>query len=164
MFKSKSKRTLCLSAIFALFLVSGFLTPKIALASEADNFCLNNTTGLFAPCIFPNGTQAGGASQGTTGVVNAFVGGTAGKISFICGFDVTATATVAAVVQFTLTGTTGGTKFYQIGVPASPAVVIFTRVFTPCVPATATNTNIQASMAAVGVGGIVDVNVDGFQQ
>lgn len=155
----KRYKILFLSAIFAL---SYLAAPKIALAINADCFILN-PFGTELPCLGPSGTQLSSTQSGTTGVVNTNFPADTTKTNYICDFDVSATATAAAVVTVTVTNLLGGNKIYQLGVPASPAVVNLIKTFSPCIPATGINTNISVSVGAVGAGGIVNANSSGFK-
>src|SRR5262245_54062913 len=93
--------------------------------------------------------------------------GGANVMSYLSGFECTAGgATAAATVNVTVTGVLGGTMTYNFGVPAGvdAATTPLVVEFNPPLQASALNTAIQVSMAALGAGNAhAAVNVHGFQ-
>lgn len=156
------KRALYLGAIFALLLFLEFLTPKNARALNADCFILN-PLGQELPCLGPSGTQVFGNGTGTTAAVTGTIAAVAAKTNYLCEFDISITATGAILGQVTITGLLGGTRTYQLNIPATPAVNLLSKSFSPCLPASAVNTAIVVNSPAAGVGGVNDVNSSGYQ-
>lgn len=114
---------------------------------------------------FPAGaTPITASATGTTAATTATLAAAAGKFTYICGFSINSTATAAAAGNATVTGTTGGTLNYEMGTGVSPAVVITTQSYTPCIPSSAVNTGIAVVSAAPGAGGVISVTAWGFQQ
>lgn len=110
------------------------------------------------------------ASSGNVAAATATatLAATAGKTTFICGFQATAGgATAAAVVTGTVTNIITGTMSFTYGantgagVPTAPLVV----PFNPCVPASAVNTTIVVSMPSLGTGNTnATVSAWGYQR
>lgn len=153
------KYKLLVGAIFAL---SYLATPKIAVAAEADCFILNSN-GLNLPCFGASGTQVFGNGTGTTAAVTGTLAATPLKTNYLCEFDITVTATAASLGQITITGLLGGTRTYQIAIPATPAVATLSKDFNVCIPATGVNTAIVITSPAAGTGGVNDVSSSGYQ-
>jgi hypothetical protein len=101
-------------------------------------------------------------ASGTTGAVVATLPGTAGKTTYLCGFNATALATAGTVTNLTITGLTTGFNFLQ-PVGTSPLVGVTTETFYPCVQASAVNTAIVVNGGLAGTGGLQQVNVWGYQ-
>lgn len=114
---------------------------------------------------YPVGATAITASAtGTTAATAATLAGTTGKTTYVCGFSIRANATAAATGNSTLAGTISGTlNFTQWTAPLASGLGITEMIFTPCVPASATNTGIVATSAAPGSGGVVSVSAWGYQ-
>jgi hypothetical protein len=107
------------------------------------------------------------SATGTTGAVVATLPAASGKITYICGFSVSprsaATAiTIQVVVVANSTFTWAvGAPVTAVGTTGAPLTV----PFTPCVPASGTNTTITVTSGALGTAGINnDVNAWGYQQ
>lgn len=102
---------------------------------------------------------------GTTGAVSANLPATAGKTTYICGYQVQANANAAiSVPNASITGTNGGLLPFIEAVAATPAVGTTAQVFTPCIPASAVNTQISVNAGAAGTGGNTAIYAWGFQQ
>lgn len=157
-------------------------------------YSLRETTGLAGAEIeFINGGDAGGepvaelnilappltivgqtdtdidASAAVAAAANtATLPGVAGQTTFISGFEITGLgATAAATVTVTVTGVLGGTKTYQIAIPAgvtlgiTPLVVEFARP----IPANAANVAIAVVATSPGAGNTAfAVTAHGFQR
>src|SRR5216684_6728136 len=79
----------------------------------------------------------------------------AGQTNFITGFQITGGgATAASVIVVTLTGLVGGTRTYDIAVPAGAALGITPLVveFSEPIPATGPNVAITLNVPSFGVG------------
>ena len=125
------------------------------------------TQGLqVAPQAYPFGaTAVVNSNQGTTASTAATLAAAASKTTFVCGFEIDASATAAAANGASMSGLVGGVTmqfFQQIGAGTSVARTITN--FTPCLPGNAVNTAITITSAAAGAGGNTFVNIWGFQQ
>jgi hypothetical protein len=112
-----------------------------------------------------SGTPITGNSTGSTGAVVGTLAGSAGKTTYICGFNVSAVGGAATVGPITVAGLVGSSQVYQApvnGTAPAPTVASFT--FTPCIAASAANTAITVTTTANGTATAVDVNSWGFQQ
>jgi hypothetical protein len=112
-----------------------------------------------------SGTAITGNAAGSTGAVVGTLAGTAGKTTYICGFNVSAVGGAASVGPITVAGLVGSSQVYQApvnGTAPAPTVASFT--FTPCIAASAVNTAITVTTTANGTASAVDVNSWGFQQ
>jgi len=125
-----------------------------ALSCDARGNLLVNTIGSQASIT--------GNGSGTTGAVVGTLAGVASKTTYMCGFDVSAVGGTAAVGPVVVAGLVGGSFTYQLFSSASG--VIFSRTFTPCVPASAVNTAITVTTTADGTATAVNVNAFGYQQ
>lgn len=103
------------------------------------------------------------SATGTTGATTATLAGVASKTTFICGFTITSDATAALAGTATLTGTVTGTMSYIQNVGGATAAGILSQTFTPCIPASATNTGIAVNSVAAGTGGNTAVTAWGYQ-
>jgi hypothetical protein len=115
---------------------------------------------------YPSGATAETISAtGTTAATAATLAAAVGKTTYICGFSIRANATAAATGNATVAGTITGTlNFTQWTAPLASGLGIAEQIFTPCVPASATNTTIVVTSAAPGSGGTVSVSAWGYQQ
>ncbi len=130
--------------------------------SSAAGLPVNIVAGSAGP--YPLGATAITASgTGTTAATAATLAGTSGKTTYICGFAIGADATAATAVAATVAGTITATMNYRQGVGLTPAVVALNQTFSPCVPASATNTGIVVTSGAAGSGGNTSVSAWGFQ-
>ena len=114
------------------------------------------------PVTLSVGTAVTGNATGTTGAVVGTLAAVAGKITYICGFDVSALGGTATVGPVTVAGLLGSSMTYQFSSTAAGAT--FGRTYSPCVPASATNTAITVTTTADGTASAVDVNSWGYQQ
>lgn len=105
------------------------------------------------------------SATGTTAATTATLAGATSKTTYICGWSVDADATAATVGDMTVTGIITGTLTRRQGVAAVAAGTASTsQIYSPCLPASATNTGIAVVSIAAGSGGHTDVNVWGYQQ
>ena len=107
-------------------------------------------------------TPITGNATGTTGAVVGTLAAAPAKITYICGFDVSAIGGTAAVGPITIAGPVGGSLVYQMS--ATAAGLTLSRTFMPCIPASAVNTAITVTTTADGTATGVDVNSWGYQQ
>lgn len=113
---------------------------------------------------YPVGAVAETASAtGTTGATTATLATNTGQTTSICGFSIRANATAAATNNATVTGTITGTlNFTQWTAPLASGLGVTEMIFTPCIPASTTNTSIAVISGAPGSGGVVSVSSWGF--
>ena len=114
---------------------------------------------------YPTGAVAITASAtGTTAATTATLAGTSGKTTYICSYSIRANATAATTVTDTVTGVITATMSSELWVaPAASGIGVDEQIFSPCVPASATNTGIAVVSGAPGTGGIVSVHATGYQ-
>ena len=94
----------------------------------------------------------------------ATLAGTSGKTTYICTSSVRANATAATTVTDTITGVITATISSILWVaPLASGLGVDEQIFSPCVPASATNTGIAVVSGAPGSGGTVSVNATGYQ-
>jgi hypothetical protein len=104
------------------------------------------------------------STTGTTAATTATLAAASGVTTYICGFSIRANATAAATGNATVTGTITGTlNFTQWTAPLASGLGVTEEIFTPCIPASTTNTSIAVVSAAPGSGGTVSVTAWGFQ-
>ena len=112
--------------------------------------------------LFPSAsTPITGNSSGSTQSVVGTLAGTTSKTTFICGFNASGTGGTAAIGPLTLAGITSSMIFQLFSTATG---VNFTQTYFPCMPASATNTNITLTTTADGTATAVDVNMWGYQQ
>jgi hypothetical protein len=99
---------------------------------------------------------------------NVTLPGIANQTTFISGFEITGDgATAASDIAVTVTGILGGTKTYNIRVPAGAGVEINRLIveFARPIPASAANTAIVVNVPSFGAGNLVAaVTAHGFQR
>jgi hypothetical protein len=103
-----------------------------------------------------------GNAAGTTGAVVGTLAAASAKTTYICGFVVSAIGGTAAVGPVTVAGLIGSSMVFQLS--SSAAGVNLQQTFTPCIPASATNTAITITTTANGTATAVDVNSWGYRQ
>jgi hypothetical protein len=116
---------------------------------------------------YPNGsTPVTASASGTTAAVTATLPAIAARLLYICGFVDDAVATAATAVTGSITGMSGGTFTYvqQVGTLTGTGNYHYQITYTPCIPASAVNTQIQLVSGAAGVGGVQGVMLWGFYQ
>jgi hypothetical protein len=102
-----------------------------------------------------------GNATGTTGAVVGTLSGANGRVTYICGFNVSAIGGTAAIGPVTVAGLVGSSMVFQGS--SSAAGNNLSQTFTPCVPASADNTSITITTTADGSATAVDVNSWGYQ-
>lgn len=114
---------------------------------------------------YPTGATAITASAtGTTGATTATLAGTSAKTTYICGYSIRANATAAATVTNTITGVITATLSSIMWVaPLASGIGVDEQIFSPCIPASATNTGIAIVSGAPGSGGTVSSRGWGYQ-
>ena len=105
--------------------------------------------------ITGNGTGSTGAVVGTLTAVSS-------KTTYICGFSVSAIGGTAAVGPITIAGTITASLVYELASTATG--ISLTQTFSPCIPASAANTNITVTTTADGSASAVAVNSWGYNQ
>lgn len=102
-------------------------------------------------------------ATGTTAATVATLLNVAGKTTYICGFSISANATVPTSGIATVTGPMSIMSFGQ-SVGTAPAIAGTSQSFNPCIPASAANTAILITSAAAGSGGSTTITAWGYQQ
>lgn len=134
-----------------------------------------NASGIAVPCSSPiagsgnagyppGATPASASATGTTGLVSAALNGTAGKFTYVCGFQVSFAGTGGTSGPVTLTNVVGGQMIFQLPAVAASAPVNFSQTFTPCITTAVVNTAIAAVTTANATGTAVDVQIWGYMQ
>lgn len=151
----------------------GYLAPTPAsgpptgtvTADQGTPNSAGNAWPVIPTALYPDGaTPITASATGTTAATTATLAGTSGKTTYACGFSITSGATGATQAAATVTGTITGTLNFIEKVPALPDISELKETFSPCVPASATNTAIVVHSAAAGSGGVVAVSAWGYQQ
>ena len=142
---------------FRAFLVAGLLAtaaPGVAFAQQQNQ----NPTINYAPA-----NQIQGNATGSTGAVVGTLTAVQGKTAFLCGWNVQATGGTATISPITIAGLQGGSQTYNNVVSAAaPGTFFAPPPFTPCLPASAPNTNITITTTADGTATSVTVQSWGF--
>jgi hypothetical protein len=114
---------------------------------------------------YPVGATAITASAtGTTAATTATLAGTSGKTTYICGYSIRANATANTNVTNTITGVITATLSSIMWVPANTVGLgVDEQIFSPCIPASTTNTGIAIVSGAPGTGGLVSSKGWGYQ-
>ena len=105
-----------------------------------------------------------GIGTGTTAAVTATLPAVAGKMTYICGFDISADAAALAVGNATVTGVANTLTYGQTVNASTSGFSVLSKTFTPCLPASASNTAIVVTSVAAGTSGVTNVNVYGYQE
>lgn len=144
------------------------VTPGYQICSTVDpgnTHCSFQPASIATPLpVITTSPGAGitGNATGTTGVVVGTLAAAAGKITYICGFDVTAVGGTAQVGPITVAGLVGGSATYYLA--SSAAGTVLPVRYAPCVPGSAVNTAITITSTANGTASAVTVNSWGYQQ
>lgn len=109
-------------------------------------------------------TPAVAKATGTTSAVTGTIAAVASATNYLCGFDVSYIGGTAAISPVTVTGLLGGTWTYQLDVASATVGKTYSKEFTMCVPASATNTAISVVTTADGTATAVDVQLHGYTQ
>ena len=128
--------------------------PGAAVAQQQNQ----NPTLNYAPA---NQVQCQGT--GSTGAVVCTLTAVQGKTAFLCGWNAQATGGTATISPITIAGLQGGSQVYNNVVSAAaPGTFFGPPPFTPCLPASAPNTNITITTTANGTATSVSVQAWGF--
>jgi hypothetical protein len=105
------------------------------------------------------------SATGTTGATTATLAASVtGRTTYICGYSIRANATAATTVTNTITGVITATLSSVMWVaPAASGLGVDEQIFSPCIPASATNTGIAIVSGAPGTGGSVSSKGWGYQ-
>ncbi len=140
-------------------------TPTVTATAEASVGSPSVVT-VVTPATnggFPTAATAiTGNATGTTGAVVGTLTAVAAKTTYICGFNVSAIGGTAAVGPITIAGLITSSMVFQLAASASGNFI--SQTFTPCVPASAVNTNITTTTTADGTATAVSVNSWGYNQ
>lgn len=158
------------------YIIAAFLT-LFATFAQAQNPQAPNTPGYTTngsnwiadspntphPTLGTLGQAVVSIGTATTGVATVTLAGVANKVTYLCGFDISAAGGTATISPFTITGLFGGTFTYQ-GLSAGTAP--FVRNFSPCIPASVIGVSgsIILSTTADGTATAVDLQAWGYQQ
>jgi hypothetical protein len=169
MFKSeKALISFCvaiISLMIAPMLFAQNAPPAPAVApsqSQAVTFGAQNLN--FAP--YPlNALPLTATNSATTLGFAVTLPAVAGKTTYLCGYEIDATATSIATASLVITGTISGSlaTFYNITPQATSGATQTFRTFQPCIPASAANTAIVLTFGVAGAGGAQAANAWGFQ-
>lgn len=105
-----------------------------------------------------------GVGTGTTAAVTATLAAASSKLTYICGFDITADATALATGTATLVGLGTTLTYVQTITAVTSGSATLTRTFSPCLPSSAVNTAVVVTSAAAGTGGVTNANAWGYQE
>lgn len=156
--------------------LSQSFTPCIPASASNTNITVTTTADASASAVDVNSwgfrvanspypfTPITGNATGTTGAVVGTLAGTSGKTTYICGVSVSALGGTAAIGPITIAGLVGSSITYPAFVSTTTGVTPVVQTFTPCIPASATNTSITVTTTADGTASAVDVNAWGYQQ
>lgn len=133
-----------------------FLTVAFAVALAGTAFAQVPATGTVP------GIPITGNATGTTGAVTGTLAAATGKVTYICGFNVSAIGGTAAVGPITVANLVTSSMVYQLASSAGGSFL--TAQFWPCIPANASNTAITITTTADGTATAVDVNSWGYQR
>ncbi len=159
--------------VVAIVLWGSFAAPP-ARAQNSVVLCVRNANGGCTPvdanaplavtgiATYPAGATAlTGNATGTTGAVAGSLGAASGKTTYICGFSVSAIGGTAAVGPIVIAGTITASLTYNLA--STVAGNTLSTTFSPCIPASATNTAITTTTTADGTASAVAVNSWGFR-
>jgi hypothetical protein len=105
-------------------------------------------------------TPVGAVATGTTGAVVATFAATASVTNFLCEFDVSIIGGTASGTV-TIAGLNGGSRVYNLSATATG--VLLSKSFSPCLPASGTNTAITITTSAFAAATANDVNSSGYR-
>lgn len=146
--------------------VAGFDLVRVrstAVASGTVNVRFSSTSVQTSP-VPQVVTQIAGNASGSTGAVVGTLAAAAGKLTYICGFNVQALGGVASVGPVVIAGLIGSSQTYQTGVNSTSVAQVAAATFTPCIQSSAPNTAITITTTADGTATAVNVNAWGYQQ
>lgn len=135
------------------------LIGKVGIDQTTDG----TTNGVRLTSEYPSGaTASNGSTTGTTGATSTTLAAQVGATEYVCGISIRANATAAATGNATLSDGTKTYNFTQWTAPNASGLGIIEEVFTPCRPASGTNTAWTLTSAAPGTGGVVSVAIWGY--
>jgi hypothetical protein len=151
-----------ISAILNPLVTGANIIGKVGIDQTLDG----TTNAVRLTSQYPSGaTPITASATGTTAATTATLAGTGGKTTYICSYSIRANATAATTVTNTVTGVITGTMSHIMWVaPAASGLGVDEQIFSPCVPASATNTAIAVVSGAPGTGGLVSSTATGYQQ
>ena len=131
---------------------------------RVDQTTDGTTNGVRQTTQYPSGAVAETVTAtGTTAATTATLATNTGQTTYICGFSIRANATAAATGEATMTGVITATMdFLQWTAPLASGIGVTEEIFSPCLPASTTNTSIAVVSAAPGAGGTVSVSAWGY--
>ena len=162
-------KTLNTTAGLPIPVIAGTLpTTQAAVATGATTKAQSDLNGnLYVNPVsqYPAGsTPITASATGTTGATTATLTGTSTTTVYICGYSIRANATAATTVTNTITGVITATLSSIMWVaPAASGIGVDEQIFSPCIPASATNTGIAIVSGAPGTGGNVSSKGWGYQ-
>jgi hypothetical protein len=161
-----------IAALAALWFVNAAAAaPLVAPCTEASQVAaecdpVNSTNPLpVAPDQYPAGsTPIIASGSGTTGSIAVAIPAVALKTAYLCGFIDDAVATASTTGGNSIAGLLGGTFSYiqQIGKVDGSISGHYSQLFSPCLPASAVNTQILMTSSAPGSGGSQGVVMWGY--
>ncbi len=138
-------------------------TQTSPTSAECDPVNAANPLPVSLSSQYPTGSTAiTGNATGTTGAVVGTLAGTSGKTTYICGMNVSATGGTAAVGPITVANTITGSMVFELNSSVSGSNI--SENFSPCIPATGTNTSITTTTTADGTASNVAVNSWGYNK
>lgn len=155
----------CSVAGFSLASCVGQMDDDIKGPIAAQSNHTTNIGAVDSISQYPAGaTPITASATGTTGATTATLAATTGKTTFICGYSIRANATGATTVTNTITGVITATLSSIMWVaPVASGIGVDEQIFSPCVPASTTNTAIAIVSGAPGAGGNVSAKGWGYQ-
>lgn len=138
---------------------AGLMVVGFGWASDRSNAQQNPY-----PSYPVNATPVASAATFTATTNSVALAAQSGKRNYACGFTITSGGTTTAVVgTSTLVGTAGTTlQFAYVFVSSGQGALGV--VFSPCIPASATNTTLTLSISQGSTGTIGALNVWGYRQ
>lgn len=160
------------NAFIGAITASGSTTLKVSTGTGAPANCattgavtVTGTTVIQAASQYPSGaTPITGNAAGSTAAVAGSLAAASSKTTYICGFTAQAIGGTATVGPITVAGVVGSSMVFQTDInSATVGKTVAAQTFSPCVPASATNTAITVTTTANGTATAVDVNSWGYQ-
>ncbi len=136
----------------------GFLTGP-ATAANSLSTIFNSQYPMNTVTTVP--TPVGVVATGTTGAVVATFAAAANQTNFLCEFEISAIGGTAAIGPVVIAGLNGGSRTIQLS--SSAAGIVYSKNFSPCIPASAVNVAITITTTADGTATAVNVNASGYK-
>lgn len=134
-------------------------SPGAVLVPGVNAFVTNNPSSEYPSGAVPFTV----GTSGTTAVISLTLSSASGKTAFMCSYSYRVNATSALTSALTVTGVLSGPAYYAVWVaPLANAIGINEQVFSPCIPASAQNTNIVLTSPAPGSGGFETLAATGY--